>query len=90
MSRQLKEVTATGDVVTGSPVLHSVVLTPAAAVARLEIRDGASGAIRATLQAAANGTSAVWVSGDEDGVLFSTAVHATLSGAGAAAAFEYS
>lgn len=90
MARNLTQVAATGDVVTGSTFVHSIVLTPAAAVATLEIRDGAAGAVRVKLQAAANGNSATWTSGDHEGVLFSSTVHATLSGAGAVAAAEYS
>ncbi|HEU4542204.1 MAG TPA: hypothetical protein VFR23_13835 [Jiangellaceae bacterium] len=85
----LRRVTATGNVVTGPVVLRSVMLTPAAAVSTLELRDGSGGAIVLTLQAAASGSSSVWSAG-KAGVLFSSALHATLSGAGAAASFECS
>lgn len=89
-ARDLKQVTATGDVVAGPVMLRSVVLTPAAAVSTLEVRDDSTGDVRLSLQAAANGGSAVWVAGDGGGVLFSTSVHATLTGASASASFEYS
>lgn len=84
----LRQVSATGDVITGVHRLYGVVLTPAAAVATLEIRDGSSGTVLLTLQAAASGSS---VTPELGGcVQFATAIHATLSGAGALAAFHYS
>lgn len=88
MARDLKQVSATGDVVTGTAVLRSVVLTAAAATSTVAVRDGSGGAVRLTLSAVANGT-AVWVAGSGDGVRFSTSIHATISGAAAVAAFEY-
>jgi hypothetical protein len=91
MGLNLKHITATGDVdaVAGKSVL-SVVLSPAAAVSTLELRDGGSGGtIRLKLQAAANGTSPVWTSGDDQGVKFYGVLHATLTGASATAAIEY-
>lgn len=90
MARDLTQVTATGDVVTAVPAyLRSVVLTPAAAVSTLEVRDGSGGVVRLKLQAAANGNSAVWRAGSKQGVQFSSSIHATLSGAGAVADFEF-
>lgn len=91
---QLKRVTATGDVAAagtggGARVLRSVVLTPAAAAATLDVRDGSGGAIIASLQAAANGNSAIWSVVDRAGVPFTTAIHATIAGASASATFEY-
>lgn len=87
----LAKVTATGDVAAAGSggnarALYSVVLSPAAAVAALDLRDGSGGSVIATLQAAANGGSVVWRLG---GVPFASAIHATLSGAGASATFEY-
>ena len=88
----LKQVSATGDVdVTNAKQgakLFSVVLTPAAAVSTLVVKDGGSGGTTIlSLQAAANGNSAVWRSGS--GVPLNGVLHATLSGASAVAAFEY-
>jgi len=90
MAGNLVQVSATGDVVTGQRRLHSVILSPAGAAATLEVRDSASGAIRLTLKALINGPSVPWVAGDRSGIPFSSAIHATLTGAGALASFEYS
>lgn len=59
-----------------------VILTPAAAAALLVLKDGgAGGAVRLTLQAAANGQS---IPIDfNDGLSFGTDVHVILTGAGA-------
>ncbi len=85
----LNKVTASGNVGTGSRYLQSIVLSPAAAVATLDVRlDGAAGAVVLTLQAAANGSSVVWQATDKPGVGASQP-HATLTGAGASASFEY-
>jgi hypothetical protein len=86
----LVQVSATGDVVAGQRVLHSVVLSPAAAACSVEIRDGASGAIRLTLKAVANGASVGWAAADRSGIPFSSAIHATVAGAGALVNVEYS
>lgn len=89
-ARDLKQVTATGDVVAGPVVLRSVVLTPDGTnAATLAVRDDSGGAVRLTLQCPGAGPSVVWASG-AGGALFSTAVHATLTGTGAVASFEYS
>lgn len=88
MASRLVKVAATGNVRTGSVKLRSVVLTPAAALSTLDVRDGSGGNVIMSLQAAASGASVPWMSGDEDGVVFGTAVHATLVGAGASATFE--
>ncbi len=85
--------TATGDVVVTTKVafVHSVVLTPAAATATLVVRTGgASGTIKLTLQAAADGPSAVWSAGHDAGALFPNGVHVTLTGAGALVDVELS
>jgi hypothetical protein len=89
---QLAYATATGDVALagagGNPrTLYSVVLTPAAALSTVEVRDGSGGAIRLKLQAAASGGSVVW--SDENGVAFSSSIHLTLAGASAVAAVSY-
>jgi hypothetical protein len=85
----LAKVTATGNVGTGSKYLQSIVLSPAAAVATLDVRlDGSGGAVVLTLQAAANGASVVWQATDRPGV-GAAQPHATLAGAGASASFEY-
>lgn len=89
MARDLKQVTATGDVVTGPVYLHSVSFAGEGTTPQVEVRDGSGGAVRLTLQAAAGG-SASWVAGSKEGVLFSTSIHATLTGASSAASFEFS
>lgn len=88
MSRDLKQVTATGDVVAGSSRLLSVVVAGAAVTGTVDVRDGAGGALRLTLKAVA-GAATSWTASDGDGVLFSSAIHATMTGAGATASFEY-
>jgi hypothetical protein len=86
----LVQASATGDVVVGPRVLHSVVLSPAAAACSVEIRDGLGGQVRLTLKAVASGASVPWAAGDRSGVPFSTAIHATVAGAGALVNVEYS
>lgn len=86
----LRNITADGEVCGASNkvFLRSIVLTPAAAAATLVVKDGgASGTTRITLQAEANGVSAVWTAGGEGGVLFN-GVYADIGGSGAAASFE--
>jgi hypothetical protein len=90
MAGNLAQVSATGNVASGQRRLHSVVLSPAAAAATLEVRDGASGPIRLALKALINGPSVPWAAGDRSGIPFSSAIHATLTGAGALASFEFS
>jgi hypothetical protein len=85
----LKQVSATGDVTGAGRFLQSVVLTAGSDAATLLVKDGSGGATRLTLKAAAN-TSVPWTSGDPDGVAFSATIHATLSGTGPVASFEYS
>lgn len=86
----LKEVSATGDVVTGADGyrLHSVVLTAAGATSSVVIRDTSGGSALLTVKAAAN-TTARWEAGDRSGVFVGTTIHATLSGASAVADVEY-
>lgn len=87
MARDLKQVTATGDVVTGPVYLHSVVLSHTAAAGVLTVRDGSSGAVRLTLRCAADGTG-IWRSGTKSGVPFYTSVNvASITGT---ASFEFS
>lgn len=85
--------TATGDVVVSTKVafVHSVVLTPAAAKSTVVVRTGgASGTIKLTLQAPADGGSAVWSAGHDAGALFPNGVHITVSGSGALVDVELS
>lgn len=89
MSRNLEQVSATGDVEAGPVYLHSVVLAGGSAASTVDVRDGSGNAVKLTLKAAI-GESATWTAGDAQGVLFSSAVHATLAGTGAVASFEYS
>lgn len=90
MSRNLKEISAGGDVVAVPPVyLHSVSLTAGADAAVLIVRDGSTGAARLTLKAPA-GSTTVWSSGDRVGVLFSVSLNTVLTGTGPVASFEYS
>lgn len=89
-ARDLVEVSATGDVTTAVPAyLHSVTLTAGSDTASLVIRDGSSNAARLTLEAATGTTTVTWHAGSE-GVLFGTALHATLTGTGPVASIEYS
>lgn len=88
VARDLKQVSATGDVTVSVPaLLRSVTLTAAAATSTVVVKDGSSGSARLTLSAVAN-TSVVWTAGPE-GVPFGTAIHATLTGASAVASFEF-
>ncbi len=89
----LTRVAATGDVVTGSRQLHSVILTPGAANVVLDIRvAGGGGNPLLSLAAAANASSVVWRAASPrdqaPGVAFPSGIHATLSAAGSAT-FEY-
>lgn len=92
MPRDLKEVNATGNVTAIVPAyLHSVTLTPDGTNAcSLVVKDGSGGSARLTLRAPGAGPSASWRSGSKEGVLFNTAIHATLTGTGAVADFEFS
>lgn len=91
MARDLKQVTATGDVVAGRAYLHSVVLSGGAATdnTTLEVRDGSAGDVRLTLKALAL-ESVVWTAGDREGVFFGSAIHATVTGTAPKASFEFS
>lgn len=87
----LKSVTATGDIVAVGlhSWLRSVTLTPAAAKSTVVVRTGgASGTTLLSLQAPADGVSAVWKSGDM-GVNCPTGIHVTITGASATVAVEY-
>ncbi len=88
MSR-LVEVTATGDVTTATAHLHSVVLTGGSDAATLVVKEGGSGGTTIlSLKAPAN-TSVFWEAGDSDGVQCSGGIHATTTGTGETASFEY-
>ena len=66
--------------------IGSVVLTPAAAVSTLILYDNASaasGTVLLSLQAAANGNSAIFA--PTDAIAFSNGVYADIGGSGAAA-----
>lgn len=70
--------------------VKSVVLTPAAAKSTVVVRTGgASGTVKLALQAAADGSSVIWESGNEAGVLFPDGIHITVTGAGALVDVEY-
>lgn len=93
----LTKAAATGNVVTAAGQLHSVILTPAAAVSTVDIRlDGSGGTVVASLQAAANGNSVVWQAVGEqrgvagNGVRFPGPLHVTLAGASASVTVETS
>lgn len=89
MARDLKEVTATGNVTAVVPAyLHSVTLTAGADAASVVIKDGSSGAARLTLKAAASST-VTWRAGSADGVLFAAAIHATFTGTSPVADVEF-
>lgn len=89
MARDLKEVSATGNVTSTVPAyLFSVTLTAGSDAATLVVKDGSSGAARLTLKAAA-GATAQWRAASKDGVLFATAIHATFTGTTPVGDFEY-
>lgn len=92
MSRDLKQVSATGDVTTTVPAqLHSVTLTASTTVpASVAVRDGSGGVVRLTLSIGTASNTVTWSAGDNAGVLFGTSIHATLTGTGAVASFEFS
>lgn len=76
----MKEVSATGTVVSSRAPVHSVILSAGIDAASVVLRDGGgAGTVKVTLKAAA-GTSAVWNAGDRQGVDFATDVHATITG----------
>lgn len=88
MARQT-ELSATGDVTTGSRHVKSVVLTGGSDAATVVLKaGGASGTTQLTLKAAAN-TSVVWLSGDPDGAFYADGIHATLTGTGPVVDVEY-
>lgn len=91
MARDLKQITATGDVIAGRAYLHSVTLSGGAATddTTLEVRDGSGTSVRLTLKALAL-TTRVWTAGDQEGVYFATAIHATVTGTAPKASFEFS
>lgn len=90
MATRLRQVTATGQAAVGPVRLKSAVLTGAAAAATADLDDSLAGAgvDLLSLSAPAGGTAS-WTSGDPDGVFFGTALHATLTGAGAKLSIEY-
>lgn len=80
----LVRVAATGTVKASEARVKKVLLTPAAAVSTLVLRDGgAGGTVKLEMQAAANGQTVEVTL--EDGEGFGTDVHATLAGLGAVA-----
>lgn len=74
-ARDLKQVSATGNVIAGPVVLHSISLTSGADAATLTVRDGSGGAVRLTLKVAAGATTE-WQSGSS-GIYFSSFIHVT-------------
>jgi hypothetical protein len=89
MARALTQLTGTGNATTNVPAyLFSVVLTAGSDAATLVVKDGSSGATVLTLKAAAN-TSVSWTAGSSEGVLMSTAIHATFTGTSPVGSFEY-
>jgi hypothetical protein len=93
----LTKASATGNIVTGSGQLHSIILTPGSTASSVDVRlDGSGGSVVASLQAAANGSSVAWravgrargVAGN--GVRFPGPLHLTLAGTGASVTVETS
>ncbi|HEY3035415.1 MAG TPA: hypothetical protein VGJ54_12280 [Streptosporangiaceae bacterium] len=85
----LKKVTATGNVLTGSCYLRSVIFQPGTAASTLDLRlDGAAGTVVLSMAGAANGPPVPWSATGSPGV-GAAQLHATLAGAGASASFEY-
>lgn len=91
MARDLKEVSATGNVTAVVPArLFTASLTSGADASSIAIRDGASGAVRLTVKSPAN-TTTVWGASSYEGVLFGTAIHVTfITGTAPVASFEFS
>lgn len=89
MATKLVRVAATGTVVTGKCWLKGILLMGGSAASTVEVRDNTagSGTVIASL-AAVIGSSESWETGDSEGVWITTGIHATLTGAGAAATFE--
>jgi hypothetical protein len=87
----LKEISATGDVVTGGDGyrLHSVTVSAAADAASVVIRDVSGSSPLLTVKAAI-GATATWRAGDVDGVFVGTTIHATVTGTAPAVDIEYS
>jgi hypothetical protein len=89
MATNLYRATATGAAFTGKGYLKSVALEGGSANSTVQVRDNTSGSGTVILSlAAVIGSSAVWSSGDPDGVFIGTGVHVTLAGAGAAVTVE--
>jgi hypothetical protein len=84
---QIKQVAATGQVVSGrNQYVRDVVLTAAAAAATLELRDSdGSGAVLLTVKAAVESTVSVQLTD----AVFGGGIHATLTGAAALATLVY-
>lgn len=87
----LKQVTATGDVVTGADGyrLHSVTISAAADAATVVIKDTSGGATILTLKAPIQ-TTTTWCAGDPKGAFIGTTIHATVTGTSPLINVEYS
>ncbi|OLT24405.1 hypothetical protein BJF79_13770 [Actinomadura sp. CNU-125] len=83
----LQQINATGAVTTGVSRIRGLVLTADAAVAALELRDGASGDVLLTLKAA-TGASQVLDFG-APGIQCASGIHVTLTGTGAVASIHH-
>lgn len=85
----LKELTATGNVATGSQKLYGLCLTAGGAAASVVVDDSTdgSGTTLLTLKCATNNHSVVWTFNQPVG--FTTGIYLTLSGTGAKAAALY-
>lgn len=82
----IKQLSATGDVVTVDTHLRAVVLTAAAATATVVVKAGGSGGTTVLSLSAVANTS---VSVPLQDVFCDAGVHATLAGSGALASFVY-
>lgn len=89
MASRLKHLSATGAVSTRILNLKSVILTAGADVASVTIADkgDGTGATIAVLKAAA-GATAVWTSGDKQGVSLPDGAYATITGTAPAVSVE--
>ncbi len=90
MAARLKQISASGKVADGPLWLKGIVLTAGSDAATLAVDDSTdgSGTDQLTLKAA-TGASAVWTTGDRDGVFIKTALYGTLTGTGPVASFEF-
>jgi len=89
VASRLIRVTGTGAAYSGKCILKSVALQGGSANSTALVQDTTAGGGTDVLGlAAVIGSSAVWRSGDDDGVPFTAGVYVTLAGTGASCSIE--